>query len=270
MENEYQINGLTYCAICNKPKQMRTKRGIRNVLCECERIERDNRERSDRIAKNVRNCWSDYNDRQRMHYGRRLDDLEQSNHVRAAKLYVAHFAENREEGRGLLITGDVGTGKSTLAAAIVNDLLRTGITARFTNFSHIADNMKAKTIAEQEGYRKLLTRVGLLVIDDYGIERSSGDMYKLMYDIINARYEAMNPIIITTNIPIQEITKATSISDKRLNERLYHRNKQIKMDGVSIRRMDVRKEFQSQKKVEDITRGLEQDRDSLKTASVGF
>lgn len=245
---DYQKNGLIYCATCNKPKQIRTKRGIRSVLCDCEKRERDEQERADKIARNIRNCWKDYSERQRLHYSRRLDSLNPSEYVEAAKKYVADFPQIRDEGRGLLITGGVGTGKSTLAAAIVNDLLDKGVTARFTNFSHISDNMKSKTIAEQESYRKKLTTVGILVIDDYGIEKDTQDMYKLIYDIINARYEAMNPVIITTNIHISEITKATNVSEKRINERLYHRNKHIKMDGISIRRQDVRKEYEEKMK----------------------
>ena len=242
-ENEYVRDGTIWCSVCNTPKQVaiQTKRGLLIVEpgCKCVEKSRNLEERRKReviIQNNTKRCFKDCSEAQKKAYSRTLEELEDNEYVNKAKGYVDHFNDLSLDGIGLLLTGGVGTGKSTIAAGIANTLLLDGYTVRFTNFSYIADELEGL-----RGYEKIeklmkLVRHRLLVIDDFGIERQTTGMKELVYKVINMCYEAKTPLIITTNIPIYEFKKPTEPMDERLYDRILERCHPIKMEG------DIRRE----------------------------
>lgn len=249
-ENEYVRDGTIYCSVCNTPKQVmiHTKRGLLIVEpgCKCVEESRNREELRKReviIQRNTKCCFKDYGEEQKKAYSRTLEALEDNEHVDKAKGYADHFEDFSRDGIGLLLTGGVGTGKSTIAAGIANTLLQNGYTARFTNFSYIAEDLEGL-----KGYEKIeklmkLVRHRLLVIDDFGIERQTSTMKELVYKVINMCYEAKTPLIITTNIPLADFAKSTETMDERLYDRILERCHPIKMEGDSRRREAVRAEF---------------------------
>lgn len=248
---EYVKDGLIHCSTCNEPKQMFIRlRGEQTIVepgCKCDRermeAERE-QERQEQIARNKRGCYLDFSEEQRKNYSRDLTQLKENEYVNTAKAYVNGFREFETAGKGLLLIGGVGTGKSTIASAIANSLLGQGRTAKFTNFSHIYDRMDALKGVERLDYVNKLARYTLLVIDDLGIERETPTMQEIVYKVINTRYEANRPMIITTNITPAEFKKTTDTAKKRIYDRILERCHPVVMNDGSIRRHKMRGEFE--------------------------
>lgn len=249
-QDEYVKDGLIHCSKCNEPKQMviriRKEPIVVEPGCRCdrERAEAERlEERKQQIAINKRGCYSDFSEEQQKTYLKGFDELKENEYIDKAKAYIANFPEFENDGKGLLLMGGVGTGKTTIASAIANSLLDQGRTAKFTNFSHIYDRMEALKGVERLDYVNKLARYSLLVIDDLGIERETPTMQEIVYKVINARYEARKPIIVTTNITPTEFKKTTDVTKKRIYDRILERCIPVVMNDVSIRRQKMREEF---------------------------
>lgn len=122
------------------------------------------------------------------------------------------FAENFEkQGKGLLFTSNIGTGKTHLAAAIANHLMQNLYTVIFGNITDIISRIydtydKSSDVSTME-IIQYLTSVDLLIIDDLGKEHTSENVRTLLYQIINALYEDEKLVVITTNLSGKELSE---------------------------------------------------------------
>lgn len=138
----------------------------------------------------------------------RLKDFDPSrslcakNAFGAARNYLDNWAYNRENGRGLYLAGDVGTGKTMLAVGIMMELMhKHKVPTLFTTVPDLLDNMR-KDIAsdEDEEYIGRVKRAEVLIMDDLGAERLTEWSEERLFVIINHRYRASLPTIYTTNV----------------------------------------------------------------------
>ncbi len=118
--------------------------------------------------------------------------------------YARDFAKYKENGTGLLLTGSYGTGKTHLAAAICHELIRSDYQPIFGTMISLLGNIKATYGDEyvKETEQQILNKYiscDLLVIDDLGKERPTEWALEKLYYVINSRYEACRPLVITTN-----------------------------------------------------------------------
>ena len=132
---------------------------------------------------------------------------EDNKDIQMAKRYVEQWKKVKAENLGLLLWGDVGTGKSFVAACIANALLDQGIPVLMTNFSKILNQMGAMYSEERYRYIASFSNYSLLILDDLGIERSTEYALEQVYAVIDERYKSGLPVIITTNLKIAEILK---------------------------------------------------------------
>ena len=154
--------------------------------------------------------------------------------IAAAKRYVEQFPDRTKDGMGLLFYGPVGTGKTFLAGCIANAVIAKGYKVKLANFSTLADEIwsaldKAAYIADLASYP-------LLILDDLGAERKTEYMMEMVYKVINARYVAGLPVIVTTNLTPDELTKAADVTAARTYDRLIEKCLPVKVDGKSRRR----------------------------------
>jgi len=139
--------------------------------------------------------------------------------LRVCKMYADTFREklpdhNPDPGRnGLFITGPMGTGKTHLVAAIANQLMQEGTAVICMTMIDLLDRIK-QTYDQQsrnglsEGtVLNTYKEAPLLIIDDMGKEPATEWAVSKIYTIINARYEAYLPTIITTNYTDSELVK---------------------------------------------------------------
>ena len=246
-------NGLLYCGKCNTPKQTeisvlgKVRRPY--CLCKCETEKRDAEEAErkriefERRVKELRQAG--FPDTDMLQWTFANDDMENEQITKAMKRYVDNFPELRKQGKGLLLYGNVGRGKTYAACEVANALIDKGYSVLVTNFSRVL-NMLQSTFEKQE-YIDSLNRFSLLVIDDLGIERSTEFAKEQVYNIIDSRYRAGLPMIITTNLSIDKIKNPTDIENGRIYDRIIERCFPIEVTGQNRRHKAVRESYNDMK-----------------------
>jgi DNA replication protein DnaC len=161
---------------------------------------------------------------------------------------VKNFTEFRKSGKGLLLHGTVGTGKTYFAACVANSLLDDGYSVLMTNFARLTNQIQGMFEGKQE-FIDSLNRYSLLILDDLGAERKSEYMQEMVFNIIDSRYRAGLPMIITTNLTIDEIKKPQEVSYSRIYDRIIERCFPVEVSGNSRRRQNVRDSYFETKKM---------------------
>mgnify|MGYP002510609967 FL=1 len=100
-----------------------------------------------------------------------------------AHFYAAHWEEMKAENIGYLLWGKVGTGKSYFAGCIANALMEREISVCMTNFALILNDLAA-IYKDRNEYIDRLCRFPLLILDDFGMERSTEyvDRFDALYE----------------------------------------------------------------------------------------
>ena len=130
--------------------------------------------------------------------------------LREVRAYVKAIGERLDEGRGLWFTGDVGTGKTTLAMVVSKAAMEADRTVAIYSLPRLLgllrdsyDDDAAYSLTE---LTELLCSVDLLHIDDVGAEQSSSWVLEQLYTIVNTRYEDGRSLLLTTNLDHDALT----------------------------------------------------------------
>lgn len=118
-----------------------------------------------------------------------------------AHKYVENWEDMKANSSGLLLWGNVGTGKSFFAGCIANSLLEKGVPVLMTNFSRILNTLSGMHFEDRNQFIDSLNRYSLLIIDDLGIERNSEFALEQVFNVIDSRYRSKKPLIVTTISP---------------------------------------------------------------------
>lgn len=234
-------DGLIYCGKCHTPVQCRItfegKERIMPCICKCQKEERERQEQR-------------MKEEEQLLYVRRLKAAGiQERHlqdwtfasamdtpsVQMAKRYVENWKKVKAENLGLLLWGDVGTGKSFLAACIANALLEKGVPVLMTNFSKILNQMGAMYPDERYRYIASFNRFSLLIIDDLGIERNTEYALEQVYAVIDERYKTGLPLIITTNLTISQLRNPEDVAHARIYSRVLEMCTPVHVPGYDRR-----------------------------------
>lgn len=120
----------------------------------------------------------------------------------AVRDFAQSFPDMRKKGQGVLIVGEPGNGKTHLAAAVVNYLIPKFYKCLFTTVSGLLDRITYINPKENTYKSNLIndiSKLDLLVLDDFGKERYTETRLNTIFDVINTVYEYKIPIIITMN-----------------------------------------------------------------------
>lgn len=166
--------------------------------------------------------------------------------TQAMQNYVDNFSAMLKDGKGLLLHGTVGTGKTYAACEVANALIDKGYPVLVTNFARLTNTLQGMFDGKQE-YIDSLNKFALIVIDDLGAERKSDFMQEMVYNIIDSRYRAELPMIVTTNLAMDEIKSTESIGNARIYDRVLERCFPIEVSGASRRRKAVRESYNDMK-----------------------
>jgi DNA replication protein DnaC len=124
--------------------------------------------------------------------------------VREVRRCVAEIEERLDAGRGLWFTGDIGTGKTTLAMLISKAAMEADRTVALYSLPRLLTLLR-ETYDDGSRYslNELVDRlcaVDLLHLDDVGAEHSSPWVLEQLYTIVNTRYEDGRALVLTTNL----------------------------------------------------------------------
>ena len=171
-------------------------------------------------------------------------DSESEKAIIAARNYVDKFDTFKEQGKGIVFYGDVGTGKSFAAACIANALIDRGILVHMTNFARIANTVQGLFEGRQEYYDSF-NRFPLLILDDLAAERKTEYMQEIVFQIIDARIRSGRPLIVTTNLTSEELKRPSEIAYKRTFSRLLEMCHPVKVEGADKRKLKLKSNFEA-------------------------
>lgn len=247
-------DGFKRCAVCGKQLEtvvefMNIKRKV-PCVCDCtlkklDELKRQDEEqkKNDYIAHMRRTGFPDDDFK---NWTFENDDMSKPEITSVAKKYVENFKTFKNNGKGLLFYGTVGTGKTYAAAEIANALIDMGKPVLMTNFSRIINKLQSSFEGRQE-YIDGLNEFDLLILDDLAAERQTEYVLENVFNIIDARYRAKKPLIITTNLSIEQLKNPENIATARIYDRILERCFPIEVKGASNRRRKIAEEYNETK-----------------------
>lgn len=126
-----------------------------------------------------------------------------------SKSYADSFEEKLSTGGGLIFVGAPGTGKTHLAAAIANQVMRSLRTVIFTTaLKAIRDVKNTYSRDSQKTEQDVIESYALpdlLILDEIGVQRGTDTEQMILFEIINERYENFRPTILMSNLTLSEI-----------------------------------------------------------------
>jgi len=146
------------------------------------------------------------------------DQRESLEHVYRGAL---NFAQSPEGW--LVLVGVNGCGKTHLAAAIANYRLQAGKPALFLVVPEFLDHLRSTFSPESRvSYDQLFEsakNAPLLILDDLGEQSATPWAQEKLYQVLNYRYNAQLPTVITTTYALDELESAVGsrLADSRLN-----------------------------------------------------
>ena len=152
--------------------------------------------------------------------------------LNSCRRYARNF--NMDAGN-LLLSGSTGLGKTHLALAIGAAVGEQGYSVCYETAAGLFSKLeKAKFAPSEETIREAekLEKCDLLIVDDLGTEMPSQFVTAALYNLLNTRLLAKKPMIITTNLNVDE---AASRYSMQIASRLYGEFKRLTFLGSDIR-----------------------------------
>jgi DNA replication protein DnaC len=157
---------------------------------------------------------------------------EKSTVLRNAKRRVQEFVDlwpNTPDGKGLLLMGSCGVGKTHLAVAALIEIINGGKPGRmlFSNFQDLIQEIQASFDSDQVPSKSELLRplleADLLVLDELGSQKPTTFVQDILYYVINSRYNSELTTIFTTNYYDRSADPKEETLEQRIGTRLRSR-----------------------------------------------
>jgi DNA replication protein DnaC len=157
---------------------------------------------------------------------------EKSPVLKSAKRRVQEFVDlwpNDPEGKGLLLTGSCGAGKTHLAVAALVEIIESGKPGRllFSNFQDLIQEIQASFNSDEVPTKSELLQplleADLLVLDELGSQKPTTFVQDILYYVINTRYNGELTTIYTTNYSDRPSDAKDESLEQRIGVRLRSR-----------------------------------------------
>lgn len=248
-------DGLVYCGKCGSRKQLRVKFGdkthVVRCVCKCESKELEEKKKQEEYEEQMRriNRLKEASMMDKKYRGVTFDKYEVREENKKvfemAKKYVDRFQDMYKKNQGLLLYGPVGTGKSFTAACIGNYLLDNAKPVIMTSFVKILQDIWEND--REAEYITILNSASLLIVDDLGTERETDYALEKVYNIIDSRVRANKPMIITSNLELNDMMECEDIRKKRIYDRILECCYPMYVGGKSFRMMKAAQRFDEMK-----------------------
>lgn len=156
--------------------------------------------------------------------------------LQPVRQYIRRLDEHVEQGDGLWLFGDVGTGKTSLAMLVSKAALDAGHSVAIYSVPRLLAEIKETYDRDSTGsYMQLfrrLTSVDLLHLDDVGAERQTEWVLEQLYSIVNERWQDSRSIVLTTNQDLDALREQVGV---RTVSRLSEMCEQLPLYGPDLR-----------------------------------
>lgn len=130
-----------------------------------------------------------------------------------------------------------------------NALLDKGIPVLMTNFSRILNTLTGMYSDDRNQFIDSFNKYSLLIIDDLGIERSSEFALEQVFNVIDSRYRSKKPLIVTTNLTLDELKHSKDLARARIYDRVLERCVPLKINNQNIRELNAAANMQEVRKI---------------------
>ena len=166
-------------------------------------------------------------------------DYDIRRNYKAVRAYAEDIQQNVRRGYGLILAGNYGTLKTTMAVAVMRHWMSVqNGGCLMVPMCSLIDNlftMRALSKEEWARYERRIRSTPLLVLDDLGGENIDQCWVLSKVDsIITERYNKMLPIIVTTNLSKEELAGTYS---GRIMDRLRNTSQCLIFSGASQRKV---------------------------------
>lgn len=175
-------------------------------------------------------------------------DKDNARNLKLCKRFVDAFDEMVAKNQGLLLWGDVGTGKTYIAACVANALLEKGVPVVITSLVKLLEIIQSGEDRESDIIARM-NSAKLVIFDDLGAERSTDYALEKVYNIIDSRYRRKLPMIVTTNLTIEEMKGETDRRYTRIYDRVFEVCYPMQFTGVSWRKKAANSRFMEMEKL---------------------
>ena len=130
--------------------------------------------------------------------------------LRTCRTYTATFSQN---SGNLLFNGGTGLGKTFLSACIARGVADKGFSVIYETATHLFNKLEQAKFNPTEETRQeaaKFTACALLIVDDLGTEMPGQFVTAALYSLLNDRLLAGKPMIISTNLNVDEIHRRYS------------------------------------------------------------
>lgn len=135
-------------------------------------------------------------------------DSQQAAHKLVCE-YAKHLGEKLESGDGLIMMGNMGTGKTHLAVGLIRVATRThNVKARYVTAPALFSRVRASYSGNGETEADILAEFAdtpLLVLDEIGVGKGSDNELNLIYALLGRRYDECRPTVIITNLMSEDL-----------------------------------------------------------------
>lgn len=143
-----------------------------------------------------------------------------------------------EKYQNILISGPTGVGKSYLACAFGQWACRNNFTVYYSRWPRmLGDILAARGEGNYLKYPQKLTKVNLLIIDDFGLNSLADTDKKDLMEIVEDRYMTVSTVI-ASQLPVKDWH--TFIGDPTIADavcdRLFHVSHKFELKGGSMRK----------------------------------
>lgn len=157
--------------------------------------------------------------------------------IEACQEYVDSWATSRRSGNGLLLVGNVGTGKTYLACAMARAIIDGHLQQPvYTTASGLLQDVRRAydrdSCYSEHGVLNRYCQVPLLILDEIGVKRNTENERATLMEVVDRRYSGLKPTIFISNLPVGEL--GSSI-DERFVDRLKEQSLMLLMNWESLR-----------------------------------
>jgi DNA replication protein DnaC len=210
--------------------------------CDCEekqeriRREQEERERQRECLMNKVKKYRDISVIDKKFLESRFENSDMGDkHMTVAKKYAENFIKDGTAQGGILLYGGVGIGKTYATACICNELMENGKTTLVMNLGLYLIKIRREWAEAENDVLNYVKTCDLLVIDDLGSENVSEFTKEKIFNLIDTRYRANRPMLITTNLTPVEIEKTLG---SRIADRIAGTCLAYEVKGESKRKFD--------------------------------
>lgn len=247
-EGDYKgDDGLLFCGKCHTPKEKRVAvlDEVMTVRCACKCAEeRFRQKQAQEAAEKRRERAERFRERGNVSPECRFEYARMTPEMRTCQRYAEKWDDVRQKNIGLFLWGDVGAGKTFAANCICNALIERDepVSVLITSLAAVLNSGWDKTETVER-----VRSAGLVVFDDLGVERSSDYALENAFVLFDERCKARKPLIVTSNLTLDDIKNPVSrdaksgmefqdIRRKRIYDRIQEMCVAIQFGGNSKRR----------------------------------